>query len=149
MQSVVIRDYSFRDYKEVLEIDREVFNPRNPTYDVYIYLTYGRDLIVADVGNRLAGYIVTMDVDEWTGKIISFAVRKEYRRKGIGTMLMRAAIERMRARGKRKIVLEVRVSNEEAQRLYKKFGFKITDVISGYYSDGEDAYLMVLPLTEQ
>ena len=76
VQSVVIRDYSFRDYKEVLQIDKEVFEPRNPAYDLYIYLTYGNDLIVADIGNRIAGYIVTMDVDRFTGKIISFAVRK-------------------------------------------------------------------------
>jgi ribosomal-protein-alanine N-acetyltransferase len=149
VQSVVIRDYSFRDYKEVLQIDKEVFEPRNPAYDLYIYLTYGNDLIVADVGNRIAGYIVTMDVDRFTGKIISFAVRKEYRRMGIGSMLLQTAIERIKARGKKKIMLEVRVSNQAAQRLYKKFGFRITDVIHGYYSDGEDAYIMVLPLSEQ
>jgi ribosomal-protein-alanine N-acetyltransferase len=138
-----------KDFREILNIDKEVFNPRNPAYDVYVYLTYGSDLLVADVGNRIAGYIVTMNVDKTTGKIISFAVRKEYRRAGIGSMLLKRAVERLKARGKKKIILEVRVSNIQAQNLYKKFGFQIVDVIPGYYSDGEDAYLMSLTFTEQ
>ncbi len=149
MQSVVIRDYTTRDFKEVLEIDSEAFHPRNPAYDVYIYLTYGSDLLVADIGGRIAGYIVTMDVDEFTGKIISFAVRREFRRRGIGSMLLKAAIDRLRGRGKKRITLEVRVSNIEAQRLYRKFGFEVETTIPHYYSDGEDAYLMVLDLSEQ
>ncbi len=144
MQSVVIRDYNVRDFKELLEIDAEVFKSRNPAYDVYVYLTYGSDLLVADIGSRVAGYIVTMDLDERTGKIISFAVRPEYRRMGIGSMLLKKAIERLKARGKKRVLLEVRVSNEPAQRLYKKFGFKIVDTLPCYYSDGEDAYLMEL-----
>ncbi len=149
MQSVVIREYSVKDFREILEIEQEAFSPRNPAYDVYIYLTYGSDFLIADVGNKIAGYIVTMDVDVVTGKIIAFAVRKQFRGMGIGKMLLKNAIERLEARGKKKITLEVRVSNETAQNLYKKFGFEIVDIIPGYYSDGEDAYLMVRTAREQ
>ncbi|MET1124930.1 MAG: ribosomal protein S18-alanine N-acetyltransferase [Archaeoglobaceae archaeon] len=149
MQTVVVRDYSTGDFRDILEIDREAFNPRNPAYDVYVYLTYGSDLLVADIGGKVVGYIVTMDVDAVTGKIISFAVRREFRRMGVGSMLLRRAIERLAARGKRRITLEVRVSNTPAQNLYRKFGFRVVDVIPGYYSDGEDAYLMVLDLSGQ
>lgn len=149
MQSVVIRDYNIRDFKEILDIDKEVFKSKNPAYDVYIYLTYGSDLLVADIGTKLAGYIVTMDVDKDVGKIISFAVREEYRGFGIGSMLLKKAIERLKAKGKKRVILEVRVSNTPAQNLYKKFGFKVVDIIPNYYSDGEDAFLMALNLTEQ
>ncbi|WP_330999830.1 ribosomal protein S18-alanine N-acetyltransferase [Archaeoglobus neptunius] len=149
MQSIIIRDYSTRDFKEILEIDKEAFSPRNPAYDVYVYLTYGSDLLVADLGNKIAGYIVTMDVDETTGKIIAFAVRKEFRRMGIGKILLGSAIKRLEGRGKKKIILEVRVSNIPAQELYKKFGFKVAEIIPGYYSDGEDAYLMIRTFQEQ
>jgi ribosomal-protein-alanine N-acetyltransferase len=38
--------------------------------------------------------------------------------------------------------LEVRVTNEAAISLYKKLGFEVTRTINGYYSDGEDAYVM-------
>lgn len=149
MQTVVIRDYSNKDFKEILEIDKEAFSPRNPAYDVYVYITYGSDLLVADIGSKIAGYIVTMDIDEVTGKIIAFAVRKEFRGMGIGKMLLSAAIQKLQARGKKKITLEVRVSNVGAQELYKKFGFEVIDLIPAYYSDGEDAYLMARTVLEQ
>ncbi|MEM2817575.1 MAG: ribosomal protein S18-alanine N-acetyltransferase, partial [Archaeoglobaceae archaeon] len=140
---------SIRDFNEVLEIDKEAFNPRNPSFDMFVYLTYCNELLVADIGNKIAGYVVTMDVDKITGKIVSIAVRKEFRGHGIGEALLREAIKRLRARGKTKIALEVRVSNKPAQELYKKLGFRIVDTIPSYYSDGEDAYYMVLTFTGQ
>jgi len=146
---VAIRDYSIRDFNDILEIDKEAFNPRNPSFDMFVYLTCCNDLLVADIGGKVVGYVVTMDVDKFTGKIVSIAVRKEFRRRGIGEALLRKAIERLRAKGKIKIALEVRISNIPAQELYKKLGFKIVGTIPGYYSDGEDAYYMVLSLTGQ
>lgn len=146
---VVIREYSIKDFKDVLEIDKEAFNSKNPSFDVFVYLTYCNELLVADIGNKIAGYVVTMDVDKLTGKIVSIAVRKEFRRHGIGEALLREAIRRLRARGKIKVALEVRVSNKPAQELYKKLGFRVVDTIPSYYSDGEDAYYMVLTLTGQ
>lgn len=146
---VIIREYSMSDFKDVLEIDKEAFNPRNPSFDMYVYLTYGSDIFVADIGNKIVGYVVTMDVDQLRGKIVSLAVRKEFRGSRIGEHLMRRAIERLREKGKKEIALEVRVSNKVAQRLYEKLGFRIVETIPSYYSDGEDAYYMVLRFSEQ
>ena len=146
--SVVIREYNVKDFKDIMEIDKEAFSPRNPVYDVYIYVTYGSDLLVADIGGKVVGYIAVMDMDRETSKIVSLAVKKEFRRRGIGTKLLSTAIERCRERGKKRVMLEVRVSNYPAQNLYKKIGFKIVDVIPNYYQDGEDAYLMVLDLNQ-
>lgn len=42
--------------------------------------------------------------------------------------------------------LEVRVSNVKAIALYQKFGFKNVAVRKRYYSNGEDAYLMIKEL---
>ncbi len=148
MLSVVIREYNVKDFKDIMEIDKEAFSPRNPVYDVYIYVTYGSDLLVADIGGKVVGYIAVMDMDRETSKIVSLAVKKEFRRRGIGTKLLSTAIERCRERGKKRVMLEVRVSNYPAQNLYKKIGFKIVDVIPNYYQDGEDAYLMVLDLNQ-
>jgi ribosomal-protein-alanine N-acetyltransferase len=38
--------------------------------------------------------------------------------------------------------LEVRVTNGPGVALYKKLGFEVSRTIHGYYSDGEDAYVM-------
>ncbi len=143
----MIREYRVRDFRDIMEIDKEAFSPRNPVYDVYIYVTYGSDLLVADIGGKVVGYVAVMDIDRETSKIVSLAVKKEFRRKGIGFKLLSTAIERCKERRKKKVLLEVRVSNYPAQNLYKKIGFKIVDIIPNYYQDGEDAYLMVLDLT--
>lgn len=145
MISVAIREYGVRDFKDVLEIDAEAFNSRNPSYDVYIYLTYSSNFLVADIGGKVIGYIVTMDMGV-DSKIMSFAVKKEFRRKGIGYMLLKEVIKRCKEKGKQRILLEVRVSNVAAQKLYKKNGFETVDILPAYYSDGEDAYLMELRL---
>jgi ribosomal-protein-alanine N-acetyltransferase len=42
----------------------------------------------------------------------------------------------------KQIYLEVRVTNEGGVNLYKNLGLEVTRTISGYYSDGEDAYVM-------
>jgi len=146
--SVVIREYSTKDFKDIMEIEREAFSPRNPVYDIYIYVTYSSDLLVADIGGKVVGYVAIMDIDRENSKIVSLAVKKEFRRRGIGTKLLSTAIERCKERNKKKILLEVRVSNYIAQKLYKKMGFRIVDVIPNYYQDGEDAYLMALDLTQ-
>jgi len=43
-------------------------------------------------------------------------------------------------------LLEVRVSNKIAIKLYLNLGYKIVVVLKSYYIDGEDAYIMVKAL---
>jgi ribosomal-protein-alanine N-acetyltransferase len=141
----MVREYSVRDFKDILKIEEEAFSPKNPAYDLFVYLSHSNDLLVADIGGKVVGYIAVMDMND-SSKIISFAVKKEFQGYGIGSLLLDRAIERIRLRGKRSVLLEVRVSNLRAQNLYKKKGFKVVDVIHGYYRDGESAYLMALNL---
>jgi ribosomal-protein-alanine N-acetyltransferase len=60
----------------------------------------------------------------------------------VATALINRAIEGMRFYKARQCYLEVRVTNEGGVRLYKKLGFEISRTANGYYSDGEDAYVM-------
>lgn len=76
------------------------------------------------------------------GHVVSIAVMPEHRRKGIGNALVVRAMESMRLYNAKQCFLEVRVSNMPAINLYNKLGFKVTKTIHGYYSDGEDAYVM-------
>ncbi len=83
------------------------------------------------------------------GHLVSIAVLKEYRGRGIGSALLRETIRAVREEyGAEAIYLEVRVSNYPAIRLYEKFGFRKVRIIRGYYRDGEDAYVMVKRLAE-
>jgi ribosomal-protein-alanine N-acetyltransferase len=79
--------------------------------------------------------------------ILNIATLPSMRRQGLGTSLMTAAIEYAGQSGVRLVLLEVRRSNREALRLYRKLGFSALGVRPGYYSDnGEDAIDMALEL---
>lgn len=91
---------------------------------------------------RLKGFIVArVVVDEL--QINNVAVRVEAREQGVGSELLRAAIAEGRLRGARRAVLEVRASNEAAQRLYAKHKFILCGRRKDYYREPtEDALLL-------
>ena len=75
--------------------------------------------------------------------IIAIGVRDSYRQLGIGEGLLIATIELAQILNASVVTLEVRASNEIAQGLYQKYGFRVTGRRSKYYSsDGEDAIIM-------
>jgi ribosomal-protein-alanine N-acetyltransferase len=84
---------------------------------------------------------IWMMVDE--AHITNIAVSGEYRRRGIGELLLVAMIDLVRDLKARNLTLEVRISNTIAQNLYIKYGFKRQGIRRGYYLDNrEDAIIM-------
>ena len=78
------------------------------------------------------------------GHITNIAVAPQYRRMGVGDKLVSQMLKSGRELGIDAFTLEVRVSNEKAQMLYKKHGFKYVGTRKKYYSDGEDAMIFWL-----
>ena len=75
--------------------------------------------------------------------IVTLAVRDDYRRCGVGELLLITIIETARLAGQEVVTLECRVSNAVALRLYEKYGFERVGIRSRYYSDDhEDAYAL-------
>lgn len=94
----------------------------------------GDKLVVAFVG-------LWFMVDE--AHIINIAVRNSQRGKGLGELMMIAAIEKSISLNAARLTLEVRASNYIAQHLYHKYGFVEAGLRRGYYSDNhEDAIIM-------
>ena len=78
--------------------------------------------------------------------IVTVAVRERYRRMGIGERLLIAAIELAMDAEQEVATLEVRASNDGAQRLYDKYGFARLGLRKRYYTDNnEDAVIMTTP----
>jgi ribosomal-protein-alanine N-acetyltransferase len=77
--------------------------------------------------------------------IVTLAARGSQRRRGLGELLLIAAIEAALAHGQEVITLEVRRSNEAAVSLYRKYGFSRVGVRSRYYDNREDALIMTTP----
>lgn len=103
-----------------------------------------RYLLLVDRANpsrvvAYAGYWKVLD----EGHITNIAVRPEWRRMGAATYLITQLKRFASAEGVNSMTLEVRVSNEGAQTLYKKMGFKPEGIRKAYYEDNrEDALIM-------
>jgi len=96
--------------------------------------------------DEILGYIIaTREWDEL--HILNLAVRKQYRKMGIGHSFLHLIIKEAKKSEVKNIYLEVRISNDTAISLYKSFGFTISKVIPGYYYDKEDAVVMELYLS--
>ncbi|MEM0340286.1 MAG: N-acetyltransferase [Acidilobaceae archaeon] len=96
--------------------------------------------------NKLAEDVISYLTSEQqkVGHLVSIAVLASYRGRGIGSRLLAESIRVVRDIYEAiSMYLEVRVSNYVAVRLYEKFGFRKVRLARGYYSDGEDAYIMV------
>ena len=75
--------------------------------------------------------------------LCNIAVKKEFRKAGLGQKLLEAGIQAAAAKGVERILLEVRQSNKAAIRLYEKNGFQTIGLRKSYYTKPvEDAILM-------
>ena len=73
----------------------------------------------------------------------NIGVRHGHRRRGVGGLLLGAALAAASGHGAREAILEVRASNLDAQALYARFGFKVVGRRKNYYRDPpEDALVM-------
>lgn len=78
--------------------------------------------------------------------VVIIGIRPRDRRKGLGELLLIAAMEAAMKHGSRVVTLEVRSSNEAARTLYRKYGFQEVGVRKRYYADNnEDAVIMTTP----
>jgi ribosomal-protein-alanine N-acetyltransferase len=93
-------------------------------------------------GDLVTGFVgVWLIADE--AHIVTIAVRDSYRRRGIGELLLIAAIELALMNERDMVSLECRVSNDAAIALYDKYGFRRLGIRPHYYSDNrEDAVIM-------
>ncbi len=103
-----------------------------------------RVYLVALRGRRVLGYSGMMFVDD-EAHITTVVVATQARRQGIGSALVASLLRTARRRGMEAATLEVRVSNNVAQALYRRFGFAPVGVRPHYYEDtNEDALIMWL-----
>jgi len=91
--------------------------------------------------SRVIGY-VGLRFNATEAHVSTIAVHPDWRGKGLGELLLLTAMEKAVELRATAVSLEVRPSNEVAQHLYHKYGFRFTGIHRGYYRDGEDAWLM-------
>jgi len=104
---------------------------------------------VVRFSGSVVAYIVTWTIYDEV-HILNIAVHPDFRNIGLGEMLLRDCLGYSYDKGLKLAVLEVRISNKSAIRLYEKIGFKTMRVRKKYYTDtGEDAYVMMYELEQE
>ncbi|MEU3416885.1 GNAT family N-acetyltransferase [Streptomyces sp. NPDC006658] len=88
----------------------------------------------ARAGGRLLGYIrlahpTPLAANAHVLQIQGFAVAEEARGRGVGRALIRAAVDRARERGARRLTLRVLGHNAPARALYESEGFAVEGVL--------------------
>jgi|GEM_PF-130807 len=153
----------------VMEIERQAFPSPWPESAYRYELRYGSEsgfYVLQPAGQS------TPQADGWLGRLLggqrqneapvlgywgvrfrahnahlsTIAVHPHWRGQGLGEYLLLTSLRWASRRGAQEMTLEVRASNRVAQYLYIKTGFVRTGMRPGYYSDGEDAWLMALRL---
>jgi [ribosomal protein S18]-alanine N-acetyltransferase len=137
-----IRRFQPSDFEQVIGIEKEAFDEYNPILFMAAYETFPDGFLVAEKNGDVVGFLTTVAVSLFEVKILSLAIDRRYQNKGLASRLMQSLFEVVRTKGILRVLLEVRLSNFRAQRLYLSLGFNLVKVISSYYQDGEDAYLM-------
>lgn len=144
----MIRQAKMKDLPAIVSLEQELF-PQDP-WDMRSFRyemeenPYG-NLAVMDTENGIIGFI-----DWWimyeNAEIADIGVSKAYQEKGCGQQLLTYAIQKAIEKNCENVSLEVRISNTPAISLYEKNGFIQASRRRNYYSDGEDAWLMVKPI---
>ncbi|AQQ52155.1 ribosomal protein S18-alanine N-acetyltransferase [Planococcus lenghuensis] len=143
-ENVIYREMTARDIGQVYAIELQSFTIPW-TRDAFYHEVFYNDnalYLVAEADKRVVGYCgMWLILDE--AHITNVAILPQERGKKLGEGLMRAAIQAAKEQGARHMTLEVRVSNETAQNLYRKLGFIEGGVRKRYYTDNyEDALVM-------
>lgn len=143
MKNITITRMTDDDVAEIAELEKKCFA-----------VPWSEKSFHDEMQNKLAVYFVAKDNGKcigyagfWNvsgeGDITNVAVLPEYRKNGIGSMLISEMIKTAITLKLELLTLEVRKSNIAAQGLYKKYGFDIIGERKRYYSDnGEDAWIM-------
>jgi ribosomal-protein-alanine N-acetyltransferase len=101
-------------------------------------------LVAEDGGGRIVGYAGLAAV-AGTGDVQTIAAARDHWGTGLGARMLTALLRAATAAECHEVLLEVRVDNPRAQRLYERFGFAPIGVRRGYYQPGNvDALVMRL-----
>jgi len=106
-----------------------------------------RRYVVAEDGERIVGY-AGLAASGDLADIQTIAVARDHQRTGLGSRLLTELLRAATAFECAEVMLECRIDNIRAQKLYERFGFEAIGFRRGYYQPGNvDALVMRLTTT--
>jgi tRNA threonylcarbamoyl adenosine modification protein YeaZ/ribosomal-protein-alanine acetyltransferase len=128
------------------ELHRESFSTAWTETDFHALLSgNGTTALVATNQNNPAGFVLFRSAAD-EAEIITICTRPDFRRKGLGRLLVHNVEQQLKPNGIKSLFIEVAVSNVAALALYKACGFSGAGTRKNYYAlangGHEDAIIM-------
>ena len=138
-----IRKFEPKDIFSVIKLASETLTEKyHPTLFSYFYENYQKGFLIAELGQKVIGFLVGIKTEEKRAKILMISVSRYQQRKKIGTKLLKEFEETVKNENIKEIELEVRTRNKKAIKFYQKHGYKIVDKVLDYYQNSDNAYIM-------
>ncbi|MDD1695997.1 MAG: ribosomal protein S18-alanine N-acetyltransferase [Methanoregula sp.] len=142
-----IRRAAPADISAIVAIEKESFiDPWDQSVLLEAFTYFPSTYFVAVCDGMIAGFIMggLEDTGENIyGHLCNLGVTNAYRNRGIGRLLVRRIEHQFALELATGVQLEVRVGNMVAQRFYRRLGYREIFEIDNYYSNGEDAIVMM------
>ena len=144
---MILRPMIAEDLEQVVEIEKaSMLSPwSKELFEEELKREVAR-YFVGEIDNQVVGYMGYWEAPE-EAHIINLAIAPRFRQKGLGFEMMQYCLRFAYNKGARLATLEVRESNEAAQKLYEKMSFRTVAIRKKYYSDNqENAVVMIREL---
>lgn len=139
--AVKILNATWRDLRGLYTLEKACFKQDSwPLWDILGVLTFPEIIrLKADMDDQLVGFIAgDLRQSQHTAWIATFGVLPAYRRRGIGSRLLKTCESRLTVPSLR---LSVRASNQPAIQLYQEHGYSQINTWPHYYRGNEDALI--------
>lgn len=141
---LTFRKMELRDIDQIVKIENSSFTTpwSRESFENELMKNQFAHYTVLEDETEVFGYCgVWIIVDE--AHITNIALLPKYRGLKLGEALLRKVMDIAREKGAKTMTLEVRVTNDIAQSLYRKLGFQNGGIRKNYYTDNqEDALVM-------
>ncbi|UQF72071.1 ribosomal protein S18-alanine N-acetyltransferase [Vagococcus lutrae] len=151
LKGLEIKDVTYTDIKHLIKIQKAVYEGVAP---------WGRTVFLSELNGIHPTYyqlfrfqetpigFFGVRFEEKNGHITNVAILSDFQNIGIGSLMLSMIIKKAIEYQCDTLTLEVRKSNLNAKRLYRRFGFESRSIKNRYYVDGEDAVFMEKRLEE-
>jgi ribosomal-protein-alanine N-acetyltransferase len=144
-----IRDFRATDAPAIAEILRDSAEAAQWPPESYARLAEspGGLVLVCEANGQAVGFLAARQAAD-EAEILNIGVLRDFRRKGVASALLLAALDEFRRSAIARVFLELRESNFPARTLYERHGFVPSGRRKAYYQHpNEDAVCMLRKLT--
>ncbi len=156
MKDIKIVKGTLVDKEQLTEIFQHFMDKKAMKNRAECYLSHNNTILAKD-GNRIIGKMLWHIKEDPNFGVVEFEelyVFEDYRRKGIGSELLRNSIKAVQDHFKqlgiesRRIFLFVDENNQSARKLYEKFGFEYITNLGHLFSENDNDLFYILDLVK-